>query len=217
MTDLAAALAQVTHPLDALPLVLGARLTCGSIVATIVEAEAYGTDPSGPWPDPGAHTYGGRSTRNATMFGPPGHCYVYQSYGLHFCLNVVYAPDGVGAGILLRALRVDEGIDLARTRRPAARMDAALARGPGCVGQVLGLSLADDGLDWRTGRVRLTPGTPIAPDRIAYGPRVGLTKAFGYPWRAHLIGEPAVSAYRRSPRANPAEPVPDWVTRRAAD
>ncbi|WP_448852567.1 DNA-3-methyladenine glycosylase [Corynebacterium sp. 335C] len=196
-----AALSQ--SPPEAARALLGARLAVpgDGVVAAIVEVEAYGGPAESPWPDPGAHTWPGRTARNAVMFGPPGHLYVYRSYGLHHCANVTCGPDGTGGGVLLRAVRVDEGAGVVRARRgdvPAARLSA----GPGNVAEALGVTLADYGADLLddASRVRLLP--PPEGERVVLeGPRVGLRRASARPWRLWLDGE-RVSAYRAHPRAD---------------
>jgi DNA-3-methyladenine glycosylase len=169
------------------------------VIARIVETEAYRQD------DPASHSHRGRTPRTIPMFAAPGTAYVYRSYGVHWCCNVTAEPDGIGAAVLLRAAAVLAGHDHVRPRRPAARRDRDLLRGPGrltagldldgprhdggdLVAGVAGLRLADDG--WRppAGAVETTP-------------RVGVRLAAGRPWRFHLAGEPAVSPYRRHPRA----------------
>ena len=129
------------------------------------------------------------------MFGPPGHAFVYLSYGMHYCLNVVCHPEGIGGGILLRAGEVVSGVEVARARRGGQR---ELARGPGRLGQALGVTLADGGVDLRSGRLRLLPGAPAPFER---GPRVGVSKAWEVDWRFWIAGDPFVSTYKRSPRA----------------
>ncbi|MCX4098312.1 DNA-3-methyladenine glycosylase [Nocardia sp. alder85J] len=191
-------------PVTAARRLLGATLRSGPVAVRIVEVEAYGGDPAGPWPDPASHSAPGRTRRNAVMFGPPGVLYVYFSYGMHTCVNVTTGPDGTASAALIRSGEVIAGHDLARTRRPAARTDAALARGPGNLGSALGLTLADYGtplLD-PSSEIRLElPSTPANSADIATGPRVGVSLAADRPWRFWLPASPAVSAYRRSPRA----------------
>ena len=119
-------------------MLLGALLvTPGPVVLRLVEVEAYGG--TADHDDPASHAHRGRTARNGTMFGPPGHLYVYRSYGIHLCANVVCGPDGLAGGVLLRAAEVIEGEDLVRARRgPRARGE--LAAGPGRLGQALGLT-----------------------------------------------------------------------------
>lgn len=149
----------------------------GSVVtARIVEVEAYDQD------DPASHSFRGRTKRNATMFGPPGHLYVYLSYGLHHCANVVVGPDGRGDAVLLRAVDVIDGLDVVRRRRGERR---DLTNGPGKLCQALGIELSHDGVDV------CAPGGPVGlfddgtppPTMPIVGPRVGLTKATETPWR----------------------------------
>lgn len=146
------------------------------------------------------------------MFGRPGTAYVYLSYGVHRCLNVVIGPEGTGAAVLIRAGRVLSGGDLARARRNRRRQvqvcDDALARGPGALGQALGIELAHDGADLiGTGAddgPRLLPALTDVASQIRSGPRVGVAGAGGdgarYPWRFWLDGDPTVSQYRAATR-----------------
>lgn len=192
------------EPLAAARRVLGATLWSGPVGVRIVEVEAYGGDPAGPWPDPAAHSGRGRTPRNAVMFGPPGKLYVYFSYGMHTCVNVTSGPDGDASAVLLRGGEVIAGHEIARARRPAARTDAALARGPGNFGSALGIELADYGTDLFDphSRIRLELGPKISdPSTLGVGPRVGVSLAADRPWRVWLRDSSAVSAYRRSPRA----------------
>lgn len=190
-------------PAAAAQRLLGATLTSGPVVLRIVEVEAYGSDRDGPWPDPAAHSWPGPTARNAVMFGPAGRLYVYRSYGIHLCVNVTAGFDGVATAALVRAGEVVDGLDVARDRRPAARADADLARGPGNVGSALGISLTDYGTELFDpfGPIRLDLAPPTPPEAIATGPRVGVRLAAEVPWRFWLRDSPAVSAYRRSPRA----------------
>ncbi len=148
------------------------------VAGRIVEVEAYRDD------DPASHTYPGPTPRNAAMFGPAGHLYVYLSYGIHHCANVVTGPSGRGQAVLLRALQPVEGIDVMRRRR-GGRPDRELADGPGKLCQALGITLTDYGADLcdPAGSLRLVDdGTPPPADPVI-GPRVGITKATDMPWR----------------------------------
>jgi DNA-3-methyladenine glycosylase len=194
---------------DAAVALLGALLvrtwpTGERVLARIVETEAYDQD------DPASHSYRGPRPRTAAMFGPAGVAYVYRSYGIHWCLNVSCGPDGHGAAVLLRAAAVEDGLEVVRARRPAARTDRDLLRGPGRLAEGLDVDAArHDGLDLLAGgtsdgagEVQLvTDGawTSSTAD-VHRGPRVGVSLAADVPWRFHL-GVPEVSAYRRSPRA----------------
>jgi DNA-3-methyladenine glycosylase len=191
------------EPVVAARRLLGATLWSGPVGVRIVEVEAYGGDPAGPWHDPAAHSGRGRTPRNAVMFGPPGVLYVYFSYGMHTCVNVTGGPDGTASAVLLRAGEVIAGREIVRARRPAARTDADLARGPGNFGSALGITLDDYGtrLFDPESAIRLELGEEIADPAISVGPRVGVSLAADRPWRFWLRESAAVSAYRRSPRA----------------
>lgn len=169
----------------------------------IVEVEAYGGPPDGPWPDAAAHSFRGEGGRNTVMFGPAGRLYTYRSHGIHVCANVVCAFDRVAGAVLLRAAAVEAGVDVARRRRGDSIRPAALARGPGNLCSALGITMADNGIDLfaADSPVRLTLGNRHDSEQIAAGPRVGVSKAADRPWRFWLAGRPEVSAYRRSPRA----------------
>ena len=196
--DLAARLAGPV--LEVAPTLLGSVLRCGDVAVRLTEVEAYaGAD------DPGSHAFRGPTPRNAAMFGPPGHLYVYFTYGMHHCANVVCGPEGTASGVLLRAGEVVEGIETARARRPGAA-DRDLARGPARLCTALAIDLADYGTDLATGRVTLELGDSPGPEQISRGPRVGLRAAPDAPWRFWLTGERSVSTYRpastRRPRAS---------------
>jgi DNA-3-methyladenine glycosylase len=154
---------------------LGSRLVhesaAGVVGGRIVEVEAY----RGP-EDRAAHSSRGRTPRNAVMFGPPGHLYVYLIYGLHHCLNVVAGPGDKPEAVLIRALEIDEGLELARQRRGERASPGRLASGPGNVGQALGVDRRLDGADLLTGPVRVQPRIGPRP-RISAGPRVGVDYA----------------------------------------
>ena len=137
------------------------------------------------------------------MFGPAGHLYVYFVYGMHFCANVVALTDGVPGAVLLRAGEVVAGLNVARARRPAARSDAELAKGPARLTGVLGLARHHNGADLTdpASEVRLLAGDPVPPSAIRTGPRVGVAVAMDVPWRFWIDGSPSVSTYRRGGKA----------------
>ncbi|MCH9669056.1 MAG: DNA-3-methyladenine glycosylase [Actinomycetia bacterium] len=195
--------ALAVDPLRAAHRILGSVLIGRGVEAVIVEVEAYGGPDDGPWPDAASHSFGGRSSRNAVMFGPPGRLYTYRSHGIHVCANVTCASGGVAAAVLLRAAVIEAGGDTARARRGDRAAPAALARGPGNLCCALGITMDDNGIDIfePTAPVRLSLRTTGG---ATCGPRVGVSKAADRPWRLWLPGHPEVSAYRRSPRA----PVP---------
>ncbi|GAA3676356.1 DNA-3-methyladenine glycosylase [Nocardioides ginsengisoli] len=185
-------------PLEVAPRLLGAVVRHGDVAIRLTEVEAYAGVT-----DPGSHAYGGRTRRNATMFGPAGRLYCYLSHGIHICANVTVGEEFGPGAVLLRAGEVVEGLDLARVRRPRSS-DRDLARGPGRLGQALGLTLGHDGTDLATGEIRLElPDVPLAD--VATGPRIGLRRASERPWRFWIPGDPSVSAYRRHPRAEGPE------------
>jgi DNA-3-methyladenine glycosylase len=187
-------------PLAAARLLLGATLDARGVRATIVEVEAYGGVPDGPWPDPAAHSYRGPTGRNTVMFGPPGRLYTYRSYGMHVCANVACGPDGTAAAVLLRAAVIEQGCAVARSRRGEAVPSTGMARGPGNLCSALGITMEDNGIDLFDARspVRLMLSAQPAAQT---GPRVGVSQAADRPWRFWVPGRPEVSAYRRSPRA----------------
>ncbi|WP_425577678.1 DNA-3-methyladenine glycosylase [Nocardia callitridis] len=188
---------------------LGATLWSGAVGVRIVEVEAYGGEPDGPWPDPASHSGRGPTKRNAVMFGPAGTLYVYLSYGMHTCLNVTTGVDGNASATLLRSGEVIAGIEVARERRRAAKSDAGLARGPGNLGSATGITLGDYGTDLfdPSSPIRLELHAPPPKREIASGPRVGVSVAAEVAWRFWLPASAAVSAYRRSPRAPLPAPV----------
>ncbi|GAA1858080.1 DNA-3-methyladenine glycosylase [Microbacterium koreense] len=196
-------------PLEVAPRLLGAVLrteVAGTVVAVrITEVEAYHGLGTGDIADPGSHARSGLTPRNATMWGEPGHLYVYLSHGIHSCVNVVCGPSGVAGGVLLRAGEVIEGRDAASARRPAARAPRDLARGPGRFGSAVGLRYVDhDGIDAVTGAVRNGAVARLSLTReavtdVSTGPRVGVAGIAGtdaFPWRFWLAGDPTVSAFR---------------------
>ncbi len=181
-------------PVDqAAPTLLGAVLRANGVAIRLTEVEAYaGAD------DPGSHAFRGRTARTQVMFGPPGRAYVYFTYGMHWCLNVVCGPDGLASAVLARAGEVVEGIDLARLRRPGSS-DRDLARGPARLAKALAVQGECDGIDLLdpSSPVTMRAGRPIAADLIRTGARVGVAGAGAQvPWRFWLDGEPTVSVYR---------------------
>jgi len=175
---------------------LGCMFSAGGVTVRLTEVEAYG----GLGADPASHAHRGRTARNAVMFGPPGHLYVYFTYGMHWCANVVCGPSGEASAILLRAGEVVDGVDLARKRRVAARSDRELARGPARLCTALGIDGTVNGayLLERSGQVTLRPPAAVPGDAvIESGPRVGVAGGHDTPWRFWLAGEPSITAYRR--------------------
>lgn len=184
------------------PLLLGAVLTHdgreGTVSVRITEVEAYLGPHDSLHPDPGSHTFRGATRRNAPMFGPAGHLYVYFTYGMHHCANIVCGPEGMASGLLLRAGEVVAGQDVALARRPTSKSAKDLASGPARLATALGLTTADSGRDALGAPFRLE--LPVAPAAdISSGPRVGVSGAGGtddYPWRFWLSGDPTVSRYK---------------------
>ncbi|QDY76093.1 DNA-3-methyladenine glycosylase [Streptomyces qinzhouensis] len=180
---------------DLLGRVLVRRTAEGPIVLRITEVEAYAGEL-----DPGSHAFRGRTPRNEVMFGPPGHAYVYFTYGMWHCLNVVCGPEGRASGVLLRAGEVLEGQELARKRRLSARYDKELAKGPARLATALGVDRVLNGTDLCTGDdapLTLCPGEPPAPDLVRNGPRTGVGgDGAHHPWRFWIDGDPTVSPYR---------------------
>jgi DNA-3-methyladenine glycosylase len=204
------------HAVEVAPDLLGCMLehqTADGLVAVeLTEVEAYAGQS-----DPASHAYKGKTQRNAVMFGPPGHAYVYFTYGMHFCVNLVCLGQGSASAVLLRAGAVIAGEDLARARRTRGTASVAsrdLARGPARLCQALGIDRALDGADVCAAdsplRVRAGAGNPArsgtalaggddlpgTPRKIVTGPRVGVSRAAEIPWRFWYQGEPTVSVYR---------------------
>jgi DNA-3-methyladenine glycosylase len=166
------------------PELIGVTLLVDGVGGPIVEVEAYDHE------DPAAHGFRGRTKRNASMFGPAGRAYVYRSYGIHWCLNLVCEDPGVANAVLIRALEPREGIDLMRARR-GLDDERLLCAGPGRLCQALGVTREHDGLrlDEPPFELRERKGTP----EIRVGPRVGITKAAEQPWRYVLSDSPYLS------------------------
>jgi len=186
-------------PAEVAPLLLGARLTStlggARVSVRLTEVEAYG----GLGEDPGSHAHRRRTGRNAEMFGGAGHAYVYFTYGMHWCLNVVaHLPDSAGA-VLLRAGEVLAGLPVARQRRPTARGDRDLARGPARLATALGVTGAAGGLDLldATGPLRLEGPLGTVGAAVRVGPRTGVAGAgASTPWRFWVADDPSVSVHR---------------------
>ena len=184
------------HPTEVAPRLLGAHLTSavdGAVVTVrLTEVEAYG----GVGEDPGSHAFRRRTPRNATMFAPAGHLYVYFTYGMHWCANVVTGVEGEAGAVLLRAGEVVAGIEIARARRPGSS-DRDLARGPARLARALCLDGAMDGADLRGPIVRLDLGAPPPPAAVSTSARTGVAGAgAGHPWRFFIAGDRFVSPYR---------------------
>lgn len=187
------------------PQLLGATLQCrapdGTVVVRITEVEAYG----GIGQDAASHAHRGRTPRNAPMFDDAATVYVYRSYGIHLCLNLVTREVGEAGAVLIRAGQVVEGADLARHRRHLGtdKPDEYLARGPGNLGQAIGISLQHSGSRvGETGSVDLEMAVGRASS-IACGPRVGVSQEAHRPWRWWVDKDPTVSVYRSALDSRP--------------
>jgi DNA-3-methyladenine glycosylase len=172
------------------PDLVGATLLVDGVGGTIVEVEAYDHE------DPAAHGYRGRTSRNAAMFGPPGHAYVYRSYGIHWCLNLVCEDVGVASAVLVRALEPTADIETMRARRGLDDL-GLLCAGPGRLCQALGVTREHDGLALDRPPFELVERRGAVD--VVQAPRVGITKAAARPWRYLLAGSRFVS--RPAPRA----------------
>jgi DNA-3-methyladenine glycosylase len=165
------------------PELVGATLLVDGVGGRIVEVEAYDHE------DPAAHGYRGRTARNASMFGPPGHAYVYRSYGIHWCLNLVCEEEGSASAVLIRALEPTAGLDVMEERRGTAE-PRLLCSGPGRLGQALGITREHDGLALDRKPFALRSGPEVD---VVFGPRVGITKAAERPWRYGEAGSKFLS------------------------
>lgn len=184
---------------DAAQQLLGWELLIDGVGGRIVETEAYAPD------DPASHAFRGRTARNAAMFAAAGTLYVYRSYGIHWCLNVVCGPEGTAAAVLVRALAPTRGLGRIATRRPRA-LERDWCRGPGRVGLALGADGRLDGIRPGAGRLQLLPGPP--PQVVLRGPRIGITRAAERPWRfASADDLRLVSATTGSLRPEAGEPT----------
>jgi DNA-3-methyladenine glycosylase len=166
----------------------------GTVAVRLTEVEAYQGPADSHTPDPGSHSFRGQTARNSVMFGPPGHFYVYFTYGMHYCANIVCAPAGTSSGVLLRAGKVIDGLELARHRRQASRNDNDLAQGPARLASALGMGREHNGAVLHGGDFEVTLGSPLP--------------AAAYPWRFWIAGDPTVSRYKAAAARRPAqEPV----------
>ena len=163
---------------------VGWTVLVGGVGGVIVETEAYDAD------EEASHSFAGPTARNAAMFGPPGHAYVYLSYGIHWCLNFVCGDAGHGAAVLIRALQPTHGLELMRERRKTHQL-RLLASGPGRVGQALGIDRSFDGLPLNQPPFELL--APAGAVDIASDIRIGITKAAHLPWRFGVAGSPFLS------------------------
>jgi DNA-3-methyladenine glycosylase len=161
------------------PDLIGVTLLVDGVGGPIVEVEAYDHE------DPAAHGFGGKTPRNASMFGPPGHAYVYRSYGIHWCLNFVCEEEGVASAVLIRAVEPTAGIEVMRRRRGVAN-PRLLAAGPGRLCQALGITKEHDGLPLDEPPFVLLERQ--AEPEIVVGPRIGITRAAEQPWRYAFAG-----------------------------
>ncbi|MEU5873733.1 DNA-3-methyladenine glycosylase [Glycomyces sp. NPDC047369] len=175
------------------PELLGCIVTANGVSVRLTEVEAYRED------DPASHSFRGPTARTRVMFGPAGFLYVYFTYGMHFCANLVCGADGAGAAVLLRAGEVVEGVPVAQGRRGENVKERDLARGPARLAQAMGWDRDDDGRDM-VGAV--SAGEPVA---ALAGPRTGITKAADAAWRFWIPGDRYVSPYKRHPKAPAAE------------
>jgi DNA-3-methyladenine glycosylase len=169
---------------DVAPELIGATLLFDGVGGVIVEVEAYDQD------DPASHSFGGLTPTRASMFGPPGHAYVYRSYGIHWCLNFVCAPAGRAEAALVRALAPTHGLDLMRERRGLER-ERSLCSGPGKLCQALGITRVADGLPLDEPPFELFARDDEPP--LVVGTRIGITRAVDQPWRYGYAGSPFLS------------------------
>jgi len=171
---------------------LGAVVVHNDVAVRLAEVEAYAGGH-----DPASHAFRGRTRRTAVMFGSGGHAYVYFTYGMHFCMNLVTGPDGQASAVLLRAGEVVAGHDTAMARRAGAA-ERDLARGPARLTMALGIAREQAGVDVTSARssLQVRRGTPVADAVVRWGPRVGVSTARELPWRAWIDGDPTVSTYR---------------------
>jgi DNA-3-methyladenine glycosylase len=173
---------------DVLGKLLWRRTVDGVVGGRIVETEAYISAV-----DPASHNYRKPSPRSMTMFGPPGHAYVYFTYGMYHCLNIVTEPAGQSAAILIRALEPLAGLDLMALRSPKLRLARDYARGPGRLCRALALTIADNGLSLMGDALRLSDAPAVPAAEVGVSPRIGISLGTDLPWRWFVRGNPYVS------------------------
>lgn len=175
------------------PRLLGSLLVVGERAGRVVEVEAYGGED-----DPASHAWRGVRPRNRSMFGRAGTLYVYRSYGIHACANVVTGPEGEGSAVLVRAVAPVSGLERMRAARPAARTDRDLARGPGRLCEALGITFEHDGCDLfdPASPVRLEGGSATPLAEVGTSGRIGISREQDRPWRFWVLDDPNVSAFR---------------------
>lgn len=179
---------------DLLGHILVRRLPEGLVAGRIVECEAYEEG------DPASHSFRGLTDRTAVMFGPPGHLYVYFTYGMHFCMNVVTGRDGEGSAVLLRAAEPTDGVEIMRARRGLSDV-RILCAGPGRLTQAYGITRADNGMDLVSGDdLFVAPGDSVDDRDVGVGQRIGISVATEKPWRFYVIGSPFTSRGSSSPK-----------------
>jgi DNA-3-methyladenine glycosylase len=171
----------------------------GGVRLRITEVEAYdGAN------DPASHAFRGRTPRTEVMFGSPGHAYVYFTYGMHFCVNIVCGPPGIASAVLLRAGEIVAGSEVAAARRPRSSV-RDMSRGPARLTQALAIDRSQNGLDVTAADspLRVLAGDPVRGSLIRSGPRIGISVAMDWPWRFWIDGDPSVSSFRAGQRREP--------------
>ena len=178
--------------LDVARELLGAVVVCADVAVRLSEVEAYAGGR-----DPASHAFRGKTPRNEVMFGPPGHLYVYFTYGMHFCMNLVGGRDGHASAVLLRAGAVVEGVETVAQRRPGA-VPRDFARGPARLTTSLGVDRRLNGVDVTSARsaLHVRRGAAVPDELVRWGPRVGVSTAQEVPWRCWVDADPTVSPYR---------------------
>ena len=172
---------------DLLGRVLFYRTAEGLLAGRIVETEAYtGAE------DAASHAFRGRTARNAVMFGPAGHAYVYFTYGMHHCLNITAGSPGTAGAVLLRSLEPLSGVEIMRGRGDRGT-EIRLLSGPGKIGRAFGLTLEDNGRDFTRGPLGLAAGSPVPDREVAVSPRIGISRAVDLPYRFVVRGSPSLS------------------------